>query len=497
MSRIKAIKPAAIILIVFLAAIFFYGRYKIIQVEKDLTDLKLPGFSLTTITANISILKNSTILKGPDLHYRFSNDSLSVKASQIALYGIHYTSLLLEGKLKADSLVILDPDIHLLPSKDTVPISSLTESKKQPSIELGTLRLKEGQAIKISKNSDTLFIADPIHMELKKLVIDPESKEEYNTEEYAIQLENLLVQPDPLNNLHLKKIQLNTNQWKITAMDLVPKYSKRNYTKYLQYQNDRIVVSIDSIVINNPGHQHLKDRLFKAASIDIYKADMDVFRDKFIPRKDEYKKMLSAIIRDAPLATSIDSIRIHDSSVRYGELVNSNGVIGEILISEINLEMNPLRSRTRDTTNMVFTAKIMEEGIVQGMGAFPVYAADNRFRLSIHLSNLHYHRLNAFTSPNMNVVNRGLIKDAFITLNGNENNAKGNVLMAYKDYKVSIMDKKGVKEKKLLSAVANVIIKKENDSGKQETFEVERNKERSFFNYLWLGIQKALLTAMT
>ena len=140
---------------------------------------------------------------------------------------------------------------------------------------------------------------------------------------------------------------------------------------------------------------------------------------------------------------------------------------------------------------------MMDDGYAEGTASFPIFDESDLFTTAFHVSGLHYNKLNDFTNPNMRVLNSGYIKDIFITIHGNETSAKGHVIMSYEDYKITLMNKKGIKKKKLLSAVANAIIKKENDTEKQEEFTVDRNKERSFFNYLWLCIQKAMITVMT
>ncbi len=73
--------------------------------------------------------------------------------------------------------------------------------------------------------------------------------------------------------------------------------------------------------------------------------------------------------------------------------------------------------------------------------------------------------------------------------------------MQYDEFKINFLNDDGKDRKWLKSAVANLIIKKNsNDDGKNYRTgegEVSRVKHKSFFNYIWLNVEKGLKSTVT
>ena len=96
-------------------------------------------------------------------------------------------------------------------------------------------------------------------------------------------------------------------------------------------------------------------------------------------------------------------------------------------------------------------------------------------------------------------IDTGFIKGANFNLNGNDYGTKGDFVMRYNDFKISMFKKdeenKAIKKRGFLSALANTLIKNDNpQNGKLRSFTVEydRDTSKSFFNLVW----KAVFTGM-
>ena len=69
----------------------------------------------------------------------------------------------------------------------------------------------------------------------------------------------------------------------------------------------------------------------------------------------------------------------------------------------------------------------------------------------------------------------------------------GKFRITHKDLKVSLINKETKEKKKFLSAVVNLVVKKDSQKFPESAdIDVTRNKERSFFNFYWKGIEDGL-----
>jgi len=73
--------------------------------------------------------------------------------------------------------------------------------------------------------------------------------------------------------------------------------------------------------------------------------------------------------------------------------------------------------------------------------------------------------------------------------------------MTYDDFKVSILNKEKKRKKWLVSTLANIFIAKtsKNEEGgfKKGSGDVNRDQNKSFFNYLWLNLKEGMLKTVT
>lgn len=495
MKKLTIKKWVISILSVIIIGLLLFVNQKVRRLEKDLTELRLPGLYLKTDHTTINLKKRSAQLHSPNIITSTPRDSLTLQAGNIGLYGIHYLTYLLSGTIKADSLIVEAPSITLQ-SIGQKPSPTLPKKKKEKTIHIKNIKVLNGSSCRINSKKDTIVNIRTINIALEDLILDHSLKNVHTLKGYTITMAQLFMVADNLNTIKIDTLSMNNREWILKNLNLDPNYSRKEYSKHLSEQADRIAASIDSVTISNPEYLLLMDSIWKSGNIGIYNLSLDVYRDKFVPRKESFKPMLSQLLRESPLKLDIDSINVYNSYLQYGELVNTNGIPGTLEITDIDLVMKPVRNHNKDTTHMLFTAKMMGEGLMAGTCDMVIQDPEDRFRTKVHISDFHYDKLNSFTSPNMQVLNTGVIDDVFLNIEGNNEKAKGNVVMTYHDFKLTIMDKKGEKEKKLFTAIANFMVHKENEDLRQESFEVERNKNRSFFNYMWLCTQKAMITTL-
>jgi hypothetical protein len=156
-----------------------------------------------------------------------------------------------------------------------------------------------------------------------------------------------------------------------------------------------------------------------------------------------------------------------------------------------------------DDENHMTKARIkaifMDDTPIDVTWEFDILNPEDAFVFKAKLGKLEASALNSFTTPNLNVMLEGVLDETYFTIYGNNLNSTIDMRLKYQDFKVTLLNKKR-KKKKLLSAVANLFVRKEslanNDHFKEGSATAERNIDRSVFNYLWINVEAGLKSTM-
>src|SRR5690606_11485402 len=114
------------------------------------------------------------------------------------------------------------------------------------------------------------------------------------------------------------------------------------------------------------------------------------------------------------------------------------------------------------------------------------------FNINGTLKNFPAPAMNPLLKPYLNVAAHGKIDRMAFDFSGNDTNANGDFAMNYENLKMTLFNKED-QERKVLSAAANLVLRSDTDGLKKtEIKQVERHKQKSFFNLLWLCIMQGL-----
>ena len=125
---------------------------------------------------------------------------------------------------------------------------------------------------------------------------------------------------------------------------------------------------------------------------------------------------------------------------------------------------------------------------------FNVLDVKDSFTIKGNIQNFDIQSMYQFTKPYINTSFEGVFNSYSFNITGNDKNAYGYANLKYKDLKVTFYQKGNPDKKaKVKSAVTNLILKKDSDEKtKQAKIELERNQEKSFYNFLWRSIAESL-----
>ena len=155
-----------------------------------------------------------------------------------------------------------------------------------------------------------------------------------------------------------------------------------------------------------------------------------------------------------------------------------------------------------EKTTLDIDAIFMAKTPIKVYWEFDVNDVNDAFVFKADIGKLPSPDLNPFSQPNLKVLLEGELLQTYSTISGNANTSRVNMKANYEEFKVVILDKEGEKKNKVLSALANLLIKKSSDraeDGFRESFKdgIERDKTKSIFNFLWLNLKAGLASIMT
>ncbi|MCM5662271.1 AsmA family protein [Galbibacter mesophilus] len=374
--------------------------------------------------------------------------------------------------------------------------STKKNSAKPFKISIENIQVENSE---IKYKTDT--IKDPISVKniafyISDFLFDSEidSQSKFNFDEITLSCDSLLLPINEHLNFTTENISATNDRIKFSHSGITTLYSKQELQKHVKVQTDWIALSIDSITID----EFKKDKngardLFKSPRIGIYSGDLEIYKNKLLPPPNKYKPLYSKALRQLPFDLKIDSILIHDTKIKYAERVKNHDKPGSIVFTEINSSIAHLNTlENSGKTEIDITSKFMGDADFELLWDFDINNENDYFTLHGNMKRLNAEKINEFVKPNMNVITEGSIDSIIFDLFANEDNATGTFLMQYDHFKLSILQKDKKVVNKFVTSIANIFIPKDKHKSKKVHIEIERNKEKSFFNYFWLSVREGV-----
>jgi hypothetical protein len=223
--------------------------------------------------------------------------------------------------------------------------------------------------------------------------------------------------------------------------------------------------------------------------------ELDIYKDKRVPRKWKKKKMPQELIRQVGIPFFVDTINCRNGFIVYEEFPEDGVKSGQIHITDTEIQIyNVTNQKKYDLITAQFNGRLNGRGFIDVNFNIPVWDKQMQHSFSGSLSAMYMNSLNNFLENTEYIkINRGRIRKATFNVWANQSHASGELTVQYDNLNISLlrhpMDKKKSDQKKTLSFLANTIIKKDNPSGNRPVRSGEisysRDYSRSFVNF-WL-----------
>lgn len=450
------------------------------------------------ITARgINVVPNKT-LENSEIKEGVFADVGSIEIINIDLYKIIF-----KNTIQAQKLIVLEPKAILFESKQDKKDSKTSATDLiNKIIYVSDIVIRDGSFQIISANETTarLNVAN-IDCELKGILVSDKSlsrKVPFEFSTYNFSCDSIYYRPSKEYHITASNLKTKNNQLTIRNFALSSEFSRPDFVKRMKTEEDIFGLIADTINVNNLNWGFVDEEFFfKTESIVIDNAKADIYRPKMPADDLSRKKMYSELLREIPFDLKVDTLKLNNAKLVYEEEKSFDKGPGILIFDRFYMKATGITSAYKqkkvEDVKIRIDCRFMKVAPFKVNWSFNVLDKSDAFNINGTILNFPAADLAVFTKPYTNTRMEGILQEVRFNFNGNNRISKGTFELKYDDLKVEIFRKDREGKNKVVSAIANIFVKKSSkEELKKVDVEVERIPEKSFFNLLWISIADGL-----
>lgn len=504
------------ILIAIIAAFGLYFNYYWIDKELPLilNEKNKSPYFITYKNLNVSLLsatiKATDISVVPKAALKDSTQKAGIyaKVESVEVSRFSVISLFFSDRIKAGSITVRKPQITIYKKdeKKTQYSKSLSDDVVAPFekvISVSQVALQNGDVtIRYPKTAKPMLSARNISIALDGIAITDDllkRKIPFAYKTYAFSCDSVYFKPKGAYHVKTGKIETKNDGFKVEKLAYLCDLNRAAFVKSLQTERDQYNITVGKLQLNALSWGfRADDTLFvHSKKLQLDGVNANIFRDKRVADDLRKKKLYNSLLRDLGFDLRIDTLAIRNSTLEYEEQVGEGGA-GKLRWSRFNLTATNIYSGFEQTklpdVKIAISAKFMNVAPMKVNWNLNVLDKSDGFRIRGSIKKFPVEELSEFSKPYMNFTGKGILDEVYFDFRGNDNGSKGNFGINYDDLKITIFQKEDRKKKnKFLTAVAGLFVKKDTkEKVKHAQIEVEREKDKSFYNMFWKSIAEGL-----
>jgi hypothetical protein len=266
-------------------------------------------------------------------------------------------------------------------------------------------------------------------------------------------------------------------------------------------------VAIDSVQLIDLDRQHANK--FYVDQIQVYHPRIDVFKDRNFPDNQEFKAVLTDLLRELKTPVYIREIGLTNMYIKYAELAHEADAAGELFFSDGNAQIKNI-TNVKDSVLICDKLLIKAEAKFYGSGnlkasfEYTLLSKSGEFNISGSLSPFEIRKVNAIISKLVPVkIESGQLNKLKFNFWGTNTHATGEMWFEYIDLTLDVLEVKFWNSnftKKVVSLIGNKLIVTANPS-KNGLFRVgeinqDRDTTRPVFHFWWISLRSGFLSSI-
>ena len=480
------------------------------QLPKVLTENKESHYNITYNEVTVDLLPANIYISDievvPKIKPKNSIDKIGVyaKTKSVTITNFSIWQFLINDIIKAKSVTVDEPNVILYKKeKEARNIRKEVIEPFDKIIVVSNIYIEKGRFAVISTAGNEIILSTQnINTTIEDIVINDEILERsipFLFEKYIVDCDSLYFKPNDFYTIKAQEVRTTNHKLHLKNFEYLPEYSRVEFVKKMQKEKDIFTIKASSVDINAMDWGFKKDLFFfNAKSLVLDDVNANIYRNK-IPADDLRKKPLyNALLRNIKFPLQIDTILVRHSKLVYEEEINFKKGPAKLTFDHFNLKATHIKSgfgikKTPDV-DIKINCRFMKDSPLKVHWTFNVLDIKDGFTIKGNIQNFDIKSMFQFSKPYLNASFDGVFKSYTFNIIGNDKRASGYANLEYKDFNVTLYKKDEPNKKaKLKSTVANLLLK--NDSkgkSKEAKMELERNQDKSFYNFLWRSIAESL-----
>ncbi|WP_031427675.1 hypothetical protein [Flavimarina sp. Hel_I_48] len=432
-----------------------------------------------------------------------------IKTEIISISGVSYWEYFIENTVHIEEIKVDNNAIWFLndrsvskPEEVSGPIN-LGKKIKIDRIDIGDTSLKilkPGEALPFLKVPRASFSIEDITID-RDLV---KRKIPLSYSGMLLEADSIFLNVSKYDNLTIGSMKLQKEDIVLQNTQIKTAYSKTELSRKIKIERDHIDLQIPEFRIGKIVWGFAQDTLFtKAGTMHLNKPTLEIYRDKLVADDKTTKPLYSKLLRSIPFDIMLDSLTIEDATIVYREKVKEDRPAGEINFSKLDVKASDLGNtykRGSDTTKLAINGFFLDTAPLSIDWSFDVQDPNDTFNIKGFMGQMPAASINSFTESNLRAKMVGQVERVYFNINGNDDQSTIDIRMKYDDFKIEILNKES-KKNKFFSAIANLFVPKDSKGKNEEGYRAgrgntERDKTKSFFNYLWLNLKDGLVEVL-
>ncbi|TVR78870.1 MAG: hypothetical protein EA412_07750 [Chitinophagaceae bacterium] len=413
-------------------------------------------------------------------------------------------------------LVVNEIDLLIYQNRDSESDEQLTEEKNDKSdfplryLEINNLNvqvLDVEDLKKVFEVTNLNFSAD-FSVSKEGVYLDDESVISLSGEDIFFQIG----ESDYLFNSKKIEILNRGKELKVTNLSFNPYYDKIEYSGRLEYQDDHLDFTFDSIILFGFDYnKFLKDGELYLESLFVHGMKGNVYRDKNVPFDYTRRpKMPAQLVSSIPFDIKLDSLFVKDAFIQYEEVAEGKAEPGVINFHNLNAVIDNLTNVFTDTADtnimgIVASSDVFDEIFIKAKFKYDLSSSEGDFTVSGSAASFKFDVINPMLEPLSGIrITDGLVQKCFFNIYGDNFASKGDFELYYDDvtFDISAENMEGfIFFKRVLARLGNRLLIKGSNPDRRGNFKVgkidfKRDQTKFIFNYWWKSLFTGIESTM-
>lgn len=483
---------------------------------------ELDGIHLTTDSIRWDSMRHA---KPDEAHLK-----IALQIRRLRLKNINLLKYWRTKEIVLDNIIVRDPQINMSSARDTVLEKSpksdslakgmldrlpLMIAPFAKSIHIGSVTVSNGKmslrTLLLQKTSYQQ--ADSIGLALRNIHIVANDTSETGralfAENLSLNLRNYELYPTgDLYGYRINAASLDGQKGlaKLEVVTILPKTTDAAFMQRLKLRTPRLKIRMQEILINHLDlFRAIHQKELNMESVIVESARIDVYQNKNLPLS-RFKRMPHELFRSIKPHLNIDTILLRNSIILYTEFhgeqegqiefENVNGVI-------LNISNDTLKMSNATPARIDARAELMGVGLLDLSLQIPLLSPTFQCDYTANLGKIDMTYLNRLVEDqNKFRIESGNAERILLKVQVRNGLAQGTIEATYDDMKISVLRPKDGSKKKLVSVVANIILRGKNERGSENhPFKVgavyyRREPTDGILRFIWRSAYTGLMETL-